>query len=381
MMKLKYKINTIVKYNDKFKPSYCKYDIEVIVLGNKCICIYNSKNIFIFNKIYRLIHTIDLENNCDCYKKSNIRNIIPLFNYPNLFAVRGNSFVSIYEIQLEKKKKVALKFKINNPKKFKDKETFILPISCGDILYFYQDNFFIYSIKFASFTYKKFCMPIEKKYELLKHNKYIIKLIEYKENEFIILIRDIIYGKIDEHMNCEFTHRSLILLYDLEKSDIKKIYITTENTGILDTYMGNLDFTNSAFSNYENIFMINNSIVYIKDNQAEFENIHYSLYIINILNGDIKYKFDEYAITSKSEEFFDSGILNKSIHLFDNIFLFNGFELRITKKGIEQNKVDIIYGTNLDDKKNNKHYYLKLRNNLILLYNEHEFKICHFDKQ
>ena len=379
-MKLKYKINTIINFNDKLRPSLCRYDIDAIVLENKCICIYNSKNILIFNKIYRLIHTIDLDDQNVRYKESNTRNIIPLLNYPNLFAVRGDSFVSIYEIQLEKKKKVTLKFKIDNPKKFKDKELFILPLSSTDILYFCQDNFFLYNIKSASFTYKKFCMPIEKKYESLKHEKYIIKLIEYRKNELIILLRDIIYGVIDEDMNCEFIYRSSILLYDLEKGDIKKIYKTTENTGILNTYMGDLNFTNSAFSNYENIFVINNSIAYIKDNQAEFESIYYSLYIINILNGDIKYKFDDYLITSKSDEFFNCGLMNKSIHLCDNIFLFNGFELRITKNRIEQNKVDIIYGTNMDDKKNNKHYYLKLKNNLILLYNDHEIKICHFAK-
>ena len=139
--------------------------------------------------------------------------------------------------------------------------------------------------------------------------------------------------------------------------------------------------TNFSFSNYENIFIINNSIIYIKDNQEEYTNINYSLYIINILNGDIKYKFGEYGITSKNAEFRECGILNKSIYLCDNIFLFNGYELRVTKKGIEQNKIDIIYGTNIDEYKNNKYYYLKFKNNLILLYNYHEVKICHFTKK
>jgi hypothetical protein len=108
-MKLKYKINTIINFNDKLKSSHCRYDIDAIVLENKCTCIYNSKNILIFNKIYRLIHIIDLEDQNVCYKQSSTRNIIPLLNYPNLFAVRGDSFVSIYEIQLEKKKKGCIK--------------------------------------------------------------------------------------------------------------------------------------------------------------------------------------------------------------------------------------------------------------------------------
>ena len=270
-----------------------------------------------------------------------MRNIIPILNYPNLFGVGGSSIVYLYEIQLKSKKKVILKHKINKPKKYKDKAPYIFSLSCADILYFFQDNFFIYNIKYETFTYKKFNLPLEKKYELLKHNRYIIKIIEYKKNELIILVKDIIYGENIEYFKQEFINRSSIILYDIETCNIKKIYLTTENSGIVGTNdYAELDLTNFSFSNFENIFIINNSIVYIKDNQEEYTNINYSLYIINILNGDIKYKFGEYGITSKNTEFRECGILNKSIYLCDNIFLFNGYELRVTKKGV--NKIKLI---------------------------------------
>ncbi len=99
------------------------------------------------------------------------------------------------------------------------------------------------------------------------------------------------------------------------------------------------------------------------------------------MNGDIKYKFEDYDITSKSRYFsvyFYS--FQKSIYLCDNLFLFNGYELEIKKNGVEQNKIDIIYGTKEDIYENNKYYYIKLKKNLFLLYNSHEIKICHFTR-
>lgn len=95
--------------------------------------------------------------------------------------------------------------------------------------------------------------------------------------------------------------------------------------------------------------------------------------ILNIEDNDIVSKCFGF------EELFYS--FQKSIYLCENIFLFNGHELAITKKGVKQNKVDIIYGTNEDDNKNNKHYFIKIKKDLFLMYNSHEIKICHFAKK
>ena len=381
-MKLKYRINTILKYNNELEKSPYYVGIEAIILGNKCLCISNNKNVFVFNKIYRLIQTIDLSTRY-IFKK----NMIPILNYPNLFALRDylqdEFYIHIYEVQLGKKKqKVILKRRIKNPKKYIKKKPFIFSLSCADILYFFEDNFFIYNIKNETFTYKKFSMPIEKKYESLSKEKQIIKIIEYNKNELIILLREIIYGEEDDAYNCEINIKNSIVLYDIENSDLKKIYITTEDSGQCNTYLGSYIFDAGTFSNHQNIFIIKNSIIYIKDHQIDYrETLDYSLYIINILNGDIKYEFHDNAIANRSDTFnylFYS--FHKSIYLCDNLFLFNGYELTIKKNKIEQNKIDIVYGTNQDEYKNNRHYYIKLKNNLFLLYNSHEVKICHFTK-
>ena len=306
-------------------------------------------------------------------------------NYPNLFALRRESKVSIYEVKIKKKKgKVILKSRVNNPKKnINNSNFYIFSLLCADILYFFQDCFFIYNIKNETFSKKKFIIPIEKKYESLQHHKKIIKIIEYKENEVIILLRDIIYGKEDGACNCEIKIKNLIILYDIFYGDLKKIFIEKEDSGECNTYLGSYSFKDqdNTFSNDQNIFLINNSIVYIKDHRIDLEKeIYYSIYIINILNGDIKYKFEDNYITSKCEEFYFTSF-QKSIYLCDNLFLFNGYELEIKKNKIKSNKVDIIYGTNADDYENNNHYYIKLKKNLILLYNSQEIKICHFTKK
>lgn len=100
-MKLKYKINTTLKYNNEdITPPYTEA-IEAIVLGNKCICICNTKQVFIFIKIYRLIQTINLSTRFYFPK-----NMTPIINYPNLFALQDEIYnVHIYEVQLKKKKK------------------------------------------------------------------------------------------------------------------------------------------------------------------------------------------------------------------------------------------------------------------------------------
>ena len=379
-MKLKYEINTILKYNKELEKSPYIVGIEAIILGNKCLCIGNNKNVYIFNKLYKLIQKLNIIS-----RYYYAKNMIPIVNYPNLFALQDDDCIHIYEVQIKKKKeKVKLKRRINNPKNLQNKIFYIFSLSCADILYFFKDNFLIYDIKNESFTYKKFSLSTEKKFEKSRNenNIQIIKIIEYKKNELIILLREILYGKEDLNYNCAITIKNSIVLFDLENSEVKKVYITKEDSGECNTYMGSYTFDYTTFSNDQNIFIIKNSIVYLKDYQLEYGlKINYSIYIINILNGDIKYEFEGDDITHPTRQFlYLDYSFQKSIHLCDNIFLFNGYELMIKKNGVEQNKIDIIYGTNEDIYENNKYYYIKLKKNLLLLYNSHEIKICHFTK-
>ena len=378
-MKLKYEINTIIKYNKELEKSPYTEGIEAIILGNKCLCICNNKNVFIFNKLYKLIQKMDLIS-LYTYPK----NMIPILNYPNLFALLQDDGIHIYEVQIKKnKEKVILKKRINNPKNYHNK---YFSLSCADIIYYFKDNFAIYNIKNESFTYKKFSFSLstEKKFEKSRNENdiQIIKIIEYKKNELIILLREIIYGEENLNYNCEITIKNSIILFDLEKSEVKKVYITKEDSGVCNTYLSSYTFDYTTFSNDQNIFIIKNSIVYLKDYKIDFiHKINYSIYIINILNGDIKYEFEGDDIMHACRQFlFLFYSFQKSIHLCDNIFLFNGYELMIKKNGIEQNKIDIIYGTNEDIYENDKYYYIKLKKNLFLLYNSHEIKICHFTK-
>ena len=130
-MKLKYEINTILKYNKELEKSPYTVGIEAIILGNKCLCICNNKNVFIFNKLYKLIQKIDISTRY-IYQK----NMIPISNYPNLFALQDDG-VHIYEVQIKKKKeKVILKRRINSPKDYQNKIFYIFSLSCADILYF-----------------------------------------------------------------------------------------------------------------------------------------------------------------------------------------------------------------------------------------------------
>ena len=376
-MKLKYKINTIIKYNKEFEK-YNNYENEVVILGNKCICICNFKNCFIFNQIFRLIQTIELSRHYITEK-----NIILISNYPNLFALIEDLKVNIYEVQLNNKKgKVILKRRIDTPKKYINRRLYIFSLSSADILYFFQDNFFIYNIKTQAFTYKKFFITVEKKYESLKKYKQIIKIIEYNKNDFIILLRDIIFGKEDDAYNCTINIINSVVLYDIENSELKKVYITTEDSGESNTYLNNYYFYDTTFSENKNIFIINKSIVYIKDFSKDYQHEKgYSLYIINILNGDIKYKFEDNSIQATCRSFYTLfPSYKKSIYLCDNIFLFNGYELEIKKNGVKDKKIDLIYGINEDDYNNNQHFYIKLKKNLFLLYNSQEIKICHFSK-
>jgi len=380
-MKLNYEIKTILKYNNKEldKSGYIP-EIEAIILGNKCLCICDDTKVFIFNKIYQLIEIIDLDNQYN-YKN----NMISILKYPNLFALREGSQVNLYEIQLKKKKKkIILKRRIKNPKNYSNKIFTIFSLSSADILYFFQENFFIYNIKNETFIYKKFLMPIEKKYETLNKYKQIIKIIEYKENELIILLRDIIYGKEDQGYNCEVYIINSIVLYDIENAELKKTYITNEDIGESNTYLlsFNFHYNGTTFSNDQNIFVINNSIVYLKDHQNESrKNNGYTIYIINILNGDIKYKFEDNEIEASYQEFKKFYNFQKSIYLCDNLFLYNGYELKINKNGIEQNKIDIIYKQNSDEQNYNNNYYIKLDKNLFLLYNFNKIKIFQFYKK
>ena len=380
-MKLNYEIKTILKYNNKEldKSGYIP-EIEAIILGNKCLCICDDTKVFIFNKIYQLIEIIDLDNQYN-YKN----NMISILKYPNLFALREGSQVNLYEIQLKKKKKkIILKRRIKNPKNYSNKIFTIFSLSSADILYFFQENFFIYNIKYETFIYKKFLMPIEKKCETSNKYKQIIKIIEYKENELIILLRDIIYGKEDQSYNCEVYIINSIVLYDIENAELKKTYITNEDIGESNTYLVtfNFHYNGTTFSNDQNIFVINKSIVYLKDHQNESrKNNGYTIYIINILNGDIKYKFEDNEIEASYKEFKNFYNFQKSIYLCDNLFLYNGYELKINKNGIEQNKIDIIYKQNSDEQNYNNNYYIKLDKNLFLLYNFNKIKIFQFYKK
>jgi hypothetical protein len=116
-MKLKYEINTILKYNKELEKSPYTVGIEAIILGNKCLCICNNKNVFIFNKLYKLIQKMDIISR---YTYS--KNMIPILNYPNLFALQQDDGIHIYEVQIKKnKEKVILKKRINNPKNYHNK--------------------------------------------------------------------------------------------------------------------------------------------------------------------------------------------------------------------------------------------------------------------
>ena len=47
-----------------------------------------------------------------------------------------------------------------------------------------------------------------------------------------------------------------IFLYDIENSELKKVYITTEDSGESNTYLDNYDFYDTTFSENQNIFII-----------------------------------------------------------------------------------------------------------------------------
>ena len=122
----------------------------------------------------------------------------------------------------------------------------------------------------------------------------------------------------------------------------------------------------------------------MKDYVQEFcSEIEYTIYIINILNGDIKYKYDSINFP------FPYGFIkfkyfciyfNSLIYLCDNVFLFCGYEIQIKKNELEENEInaDVIYSKNYY---NSSTYYLKLKDNLFLIYNENEIKICYFYKE
>ena len=78
-LKLKYQINTKLKYYDEKE----KCDVMPIILGNGCICIQNNNYIFIFDKKMQLIQKID--SGIFPYSPPNM---IAIENYPNLFAIK-----------------------------------------------------------------------------------------------------------------------------------------------------------------------------------------------------------------------------------------------------------------------------------------------------
>jgi len=249
------------------------------------------------------------------------------------------------KIELKQKKVILYKNIIHSPKDIINKNYSLFSLKSIDILLFFQDKFVIYDFKDNKFISKVFDCPLEEKEKPLNHNKYILKIIEYNENEIFILIRDITHSYNDYNDSYEYkaTFKYSIILYDMKYNIFKKKYISTEYSGIYNSYMESYYDFDDSFSNYQNIFKISNSIVYIKDNiNRNF--INFILYVLNILNGDIKYKYDSNDFLNKSKEYnYYCNIWNNSLYLCDNIFLFNGYEIRIKKNDLEENKIDAVY--------------------------------------
>ena len=396
-LKLQYQINTIYKFNKKI------YINEAIILGNDCICLDDDKNIFIFNKNLRLIEKIELD-----LPKRGPRNMIALKNYPNLFALKvksiyntnqkyffNPSYINIYKVDL-KSKKVILYKQLSDILKIIKGECWnqcysLFSLKNIDIFLHFEDHFFIYNIKnntYNKFISRKFLYPLDEKF--LYHNKYILKIIEHNENEIFILIRDIMDNNLFEfdevYNDClsKITVKNSIILYDIKNNVFKKKYISNEDSGRFSDYSAQYLFSHGIkFSICQNIFKIGKSIVYLKDYVKEFcSEIEYTIYIIDILNGDIKYKYDSanfpFPYGYVKFKYFCS-YFNNFIYLCDNIFLFSGYELQIKKNKLEENEIniDIIYGK---DYYQGITYYLNLKDNLFLIYNENEIKICYFYK-
>lgn len=391
-LKLHYQINAKYKFNNKI------YINEAIILGNDCICLDDDKNIFIFDKNLRFIENIEL-----ALPKRGPRNMIALKNYPNLFAVKvksiynskekyffNPSYVYIYKVDL-KSKKIMLYKQLNDIPKIIKSECWnhcysLFSLKSIDILLHFEDNFFIYNIKnnrYNKFESRKFLYPLEEKY--LNHNKYILKIIEYNENEIFILIRDIMDNNLfDNDALAKLSIKNSIILYDIKNNIFKKKYISNEDSGKYSDYSAKYIFHHGTkFSICQNIFKINKSIVYLKDYVKELcSEIEYTIYIIDILNGDIKYKYgsSNFPFTCEYVEFkYFCRYFNNFIYLCDNIFLFSGYEIQIKKTKLEENEIDVdaIYGKNYY---HGNSYYLKLKDNLFLIYNRDEIKICYYYK-
>ena len=382
-MKLKYQINSIIKINLDKQNAYTSenFAIEAIFLGNKCICISDLNNIYIFNKKYKLIKKLELK-----IPYGSPRNMCAIKNYPNLFCLKVLSpqrciycidSIDIYKVKLKNKNlkikndQIILYKCINSiPGNYKYFINTLFSIRNADILIGCENNLLIYNIKNDNFKNKELNLPINEEEKSLRHDNYIINIIEYKCNELFLLIRELIYKKIDKSVYC----RDSLFLYDMNKNIFKKKYISNEVDGgrredetFKDTF-----YFGRGISNYQNIFVINKSIIYLKD--SIMDNYYYSIYIFNIESGDIKYKFEvnNYHYYHINFEYFCNFFRN-SVYLCKNIFLFDGHEVQITKNGIIENKID-----NLFKEYSYNQHYIKIKDNLFLTYDEHMIKIYKF---
>ena len=390
-MKLKYQINSILRYNLDKKNAYTKenYAIEAIILGNKCICISDLKNIYIFDKNYKLIKKIELD-----IPYGSPRNMCAIKNYPNLFCLKTQNpkkscysidSIDIYKINLKntklkiKKNEVILYKQIYNiPEKYKYFINSLFSLTNIDILIGCENNLLIYNINNNNFKNIELNLPKDEEEKYLGHDNYIIKIIEYNDNELFLLMRELIYDEFDNIDLCyKVYRRDSLFLYDIKKNIFKKKYISNE---VKDGWRTNMTFKDEIFfeqyfSNNQNIFIINKSIIYLKDSFRD--NCFYSIYIINISNGDIKYKFEVYNYHYNKPEFeYFCNFFRKSIYLCKNIFLFDGHEVQITKKGIIENKIDNLFKEGYYNQ-----HYIKIKDNLFLTYDEQMLKIYEFSNK
>ena len=96
---------------------------------------------------------------------------------------------------------------------------------------------------------------------------------------------------------------------------------------------------------------------------------------MDILTGDIKYSFTDNEYTGVYREFiYYFGSFKNSIHLYDNIILFDTNEIEITEEGVIQKEQEVLF------KCNEEFNFLKVKDNLLLLYNEKEIKLCQISK-
>ena len=376
-MALKYQINTIFNFeNYKINKEYA-YQVnktEAVNLGNGYICISIKDNIYLFDQKLKIIEKIKQK-----FPVIGCRCLININNHPNLFALKtndnmGKDIIQIFEVKPKEKLK---KTKIINQDDYLNQNLslFTLPKIDADLLVCFKNIIHIYKINDIN-NYKKIelSIPMKKDEELLKHDILILKILSYTSNEIFLLIRDLVDMNEGYANNTEIKIKckNMVYLYDMEKNKLLS-YITLVEYGHSPSFSDikeNLEF-NGCFSNYQNIFIINDSLVYLKDNSC----YDYNIYILDILTGDIKYSFTDNEYTGVYREFiYYFGSFKNSIHLYDNIILFDTNEIEITEEGVIQKEQEVFF------KCNEEFNFLKVKDNLLLLYNEKEIKLCQIRK-